>query len=160
LDFSKEDLIEKVLRDGVQVQINFMKQFAQDTATEEYQKFASTKDTPARSFPPLTQETEDQIRTDLLAYRRAQYERGEFDFKVYIFGHNKQIDTVIDMATGEVAKADFERFGTDDDYELNPLISDYYRRSIEERGEDQFLDAMTQARHSAYQDAILKDIYM
>lgn len=165
MDLSKEELADKVIRDGVETQINAMKYLAKRTTTETYQKFASAEDAPARSFPPLTRETEDQIRTDLLAYRRAQYERGELDITVQVFSSQHafnygQPHKVFDMAAGEMTVNEENRAEFRNDWEMSQSDRDHYLRGIEHFGEARYMNEIKNLGKSQYKDEVLKDIYM
>lgn len=165
MDMTKEELADKVIRDHVEHQIGSMRALAKETTTEEYQKFASSDDTAARSVPPLTEEAENQIRADLLAYRRAQYERGEFDVTVQVFSsyhafNYEKVHTTLDMATGEMTVNEENRAEFRDEWEMSQSDRDFHLRNIEHFGEDYYLNKVTSIGKSRYKDAILKDIYM
>ncbi|UWQ61463.1 hypothetical protein K3723_11320 [Leisingera caerulea] len=161
VEMTREELVDLTITRGVERQIKAMKRVSEITNSEQYRTLAARDGSVPRAVPPLSAEDEAAIRADLLAHRRAQYERGELDIEIKVFSSTwaatyNEPYTTIGMADGRQVTNEANASTFRDEWEMTEHRKAFFRQGIAHHGLEQYAPSLAQ---HADREEILRDIY-
>ncbi len=135
VEMNDAELAEHQINALVDNQIKAIKMTLELSKSEEFIRFSAGTGIPTDVTGPLTDEELATLRSDLLAERRAQYQRGELNVNVTVFAstHAANYDKTyktFDMASGETVVNEANTAAFDEAWEFSERKKEAFHRLL------------------------------
>lgn len=161
VNMSNEEVIDYTLEKLVETQVRAVQKTISMTQTDTFIENTKEGDQPGRQMETLSEQEVEAMRSDLLAQRKREYERGELDIEINIFSsahaaNYGKVYKTINTGTGEVVENPQNSVEFDADWEF----SESKGRALARLFNDPGIAKQLQDRGSfgAYFDEYKKDI--